>query len=274
MDPVFPAPQGRIGRGFSPWHQAIDVPAPAGSPIVAMYPGTVQAVGEDALTPYNLDFSESGGGIMVVLRHRIRTPFRTLTAESQYAHASAIAPGIRPGAVVRAGQTIALVGSTGQSTGPHVHVGWRIGGVWRPFTEPAPGPVDAEGVTMPTPPAGYGSGPVQNPPRLPWGDPVDAYPLDAGKTCAPGYVLGTVNPRLHGAIPGLWWNRPTYSDGTVLACVRQGLQPGDNAAVTDASAGLGELAEAIGDTARNFGLFLLFAVLLILGAWALVRGRG
>ena len=124
-------------------------------------------------------------------------------------------------------------------------------------------------------PAGYGSGPVQPATGDPFGNPVGAYPLDTGKTCAPGYRPGMVNPRLHGAIPGsAWWNRPNV-DGLVLACVRDGLEVGDNAAAQDAAAGAGQaidnLADVVGDTARNFGLFLLFAALVILGLWALAR---
>ena len=57
--------------------------------------------------------------------------------------------------------------------------------------------------------------------------------------------------------------------------VRDGLEVGDNAAAEDAATGAGQaidnLADVVGDTARNFGLFLLFAALVILGLWALAR---
>ena len=84
-----------------------------------------------------------------------------------------------------------------------------------------------------------------------------------------------MDPRLHGAIPGsLWFNRAWF--GSALACVRDDLEVGDNAALVDAESitagAIDNLADTLGDTARNFGLFLLFAVLLILGLWALARG--
>jgi murein DD-endopeptidase MepM/ murein hydrolase activator NlpD len=58
---------------------------------------------------------------LVILRHH--NGF-----ETYYAHLSAFAPGLRTGRAVSQGQLIALVGSTGASTGPHLHYEVRIGG--------------------------------------------------------------------------------------------------------------------------------------------------
>lgn len=283
-----PVPGRQVGRGFSAGHQAVDIPAPAGAPVVAIAEGTVRAAGQDGATPYNVDLSESGGGLMVAVRSIVAAdPGVQLDTRSrlglqvgaeavhQYAHLSAIAPGIRPGVKVKPGQQLGAVGSSGNSTGNHLHFGLRIGGVWLDYRNWPPAGRPVRLVADPREPAmpeGYGSGPVQPAPRDPFGTPVGAYPLDAGKSCAPGYAVGTVNPRLHGAIPGLWFNRPTFSDGTVLACVREGLGPGDNAATADFGIGLDKLGEQLGAIARNGIIMLGLVLLLIIGAWALARG--
>lgn len=251
------------GRGFSIGHQGVDIPAPAGTQVRAMGAGLVTGAGPDGLTPYNMDWSESGGGNLVAIRHRAGNR----EVVTQYAHLATI--NVRAGDKVPAGAVVGTVGSTGNSTGNHLHLGVRIGGVWRHYREllTMAEVLTADGAGGPI---GYTGGPPQPPP-----DPqIGAYPLDKGRSCAAGYQLATVNPRLHGAIPGsIWWNRPTQPDGTVIACVRSGLQPGDNVAEADAERRLTEAFDVFGDTARNFGLFALFGVILILGLWVLVRGR-
>lgn len=285
-----PVPGRQVGRGFSAGHQAVDIPAPRGTPVVAIADGVVRAAGEDGASPYNLDLSESGGGLMVAVRSIVAgeagvpVPTRALTpwgigqeAIHQYAHLSALAPGIRPGARVKAGQQLGQVGATGNAQGNHLHFGLRVGGTWYDYRTfpPAGRPVRlVADPREPATPEGYGQGPVQPAPRDPFGNAVGAYPLDPGMTCAPGYNVGTVNPRLHGALPGLWFNRPTFSDGTVLACVREGLGPGDNAAAADFGLGLEQLGEQLGAIARNGLILMGLVVLLIIGAWALARGGG
>jgi murein DD-endopeptidase MepM/ murein hydrolase activator NlpD len=64
---------------------------------------------------------KGGYGNLVILRHNNGY-------ETYYAHLSAFAPGIRPGRAVGQGQVIAYVGSTGASTGPHLHYEVRIAG--------------------------------------------------------------------------------------------------------------------------------------------------
>lgn len=99
------AVKGELTSPFGPrWgrmHWGIDIAAPYGSPIVAAAPGIVEVAEW-----------RGGYGRMVQLRHP--GGWRTL-----YAHAATLQ--VEPGQQVAAGQTIATVGSTGHSTGPHLH---------------------------------------------------------------------------------------------------------------------------------------------------------
>jgi murein DD-endopeptidase MepM/ murein hydrolase activator NlpD len=87
-------------------HTGTDLAAPQGTPVLAAYHGEV------AIADY-----VGGYGNMVVLRHEDGTQ------ESRYAHLSHIF--VRPGEWVEQGDVIGLVGSTGNSTGPHLHFEWR-----------------------------------------------------------------------------------------------------------------------------------------------------
>jgi murein DD-endopeptidase MepM/ murein hydrolase activator NlpD len=98
---------GRVGDGFGfippgRWHTGLDFPEPMGTPIHAGGVGVVSFAG----------FNSGGYGNLVVITHR-------LGFESWYAHQSAIAASV--GQRVAGGQTIGYVGSTGHSTGPHLH---------------------------------------------------------------------------------------------------------------------------------------------------------
>ena len=115
-----PVAAGRLGDGFG-WrihpvlggermHEGVDYAAPFGSPIVAAAAGAVEAISQQA-----------GYGKYVRIRH-------DLGYETTYAHISAVVRGLRIGDRVRQGQTIALVGSTGYSTGPHLYYEVRING--------------------------------------------------------------------------------------------------------------------------------------------------
>ncbi len=89
--------------GYTKMHTGIDWAASIGTPIYASGNGTVEKAGW-----------ESGYGKYVRLRHNNGY-------ETAYGHMSAFARGIQPGVRVRQGQVIGYVGSTGLSTGPHVH---------------------------------------------------------------------------------------------------------------------------------------------------------
>jgi len=84
-------------------HLAIDYAAPTGTPIRAVADGVVVKAGWD-------------GGYGRIVRIRHRAGYETL-----YAHLSRLGRGVRPGVRVRQRQVVGHVGTTGVSTGPHLH---------------------------------------------------------------------------------------------------------------------------------------------------------
>ena len=88
-------------------HDAIDIMAPAGTPVVAAAPGTVD----------KLFFSQGGGGVTAYIRSDDKR------WSYYYAHLQRYAPGLREGERVERGQVIGYVGSTGNANpaGPHLH---------------------------------------------------------------------------------------------------------------------------------------------------------
>ncbi|TPN89421.1 M23 family metallopeptidase [Mesorhizobium sp. CU2] len=115
-----PVANGRLGDGFA-WrvhpilkrwlhHNGVDYAAPYNSPIVAAGDGRVVKIGW-----------ESGYGKYVRLQHD-GDYFTT------YAHISRVPSSLKVGQRVKQGQTIAYIGSTGLSTGPHLYYELRIGG--------------------------------------------------------------------------------------------------------------------------------------------------
>ena len=89
--------------GYNKMHRGTDFAAPMGTPIMASGDGVVKKAGWCG-----------GGGNCVKIKHN--TTYQTV-----YAHMSKFARGIKPGVRVKQGQTIGFVGSTGKSTGPHLH---------------------------------------------------------------------------------------------------------------------------------------------------------
>ena len=89
--------------GFNKMHRGTDFAAPMGTPIMASGDGLIKKAGWCG-----------GGGNCVVIKHNS-------TYKTVYAHMSKFASGIRSGVRVKQGQTIGYVGSTGKSTGPHLH---------------------------------------------------------------------------------------------------------------------------------------------------------
>ena len=143
-----PLPYRRISSGFGSryhpilhmWrtHEGVDFSAAYGTPVRATADGLVMRVGRE----------EGGYGNLIELRHAngIRT---------RYGHLSAFARGLRVGERVKQEQTIGYVGSTGLSTGPHLHYEFLVNGratnprrkdmgAGTPVPKPLAGAFDAE----------------------------------------------------------------------------------------------------------------------------------
>ena len=89
--------------GYNKMHRGTDFAAPSGTPIMASGSGTITRARWCG-----------GGGNCVKIRHNS-------TYETIYAHMKSFARGIKEGRKVKQGQIIGYVGSTGMSTGPHLH---------------------------------------------------------------------------------------------------------------------------------------------------------
>lgn len=106
-----------FGRRLHPilrnWHthSGVDFGAPTGTPVRATADGVVSFVGWNG-----------GYGKLVVIKHRDNI-------STAYAHLSAFAGGLRPGATIEQGETIGQVGMTGRSTAPHLHYEFRVNDV-------------------------------------------------------------------------------------------------------------------------------------------------
>jgi Membrane proteins related to metalloendopeptidases len=97
-----------ITKAESAFHTGLDIPAAMGTSVLASADGTVIRAGWN-----------SGFGNCVIIQHK--NGVQTL-----YGHNSALV--VKKGDVVRQGQVIAKIGSTGRSTGPHCHFEFRIKG--------------------------------------------------------------------------------------------------------------------------------------------------
>lgn len=96
--------------GYTKMHTGVDWAAPTGTPIYAAGNGVVEKEGW-----------ESGYGKFIMLKHNNGY-------ETAYGHMSAYAKGLEEGKRVHQGQVIGFVGSTGLSTGSHVHYEIRVNG--------------------------------------------------------------------------------------------------------------------------------------------------
>ena len=89
--------------GYNQMHQGTDFAAPIGTPVMASGAGTVEYSGW-----------KGGYGKFISIRH-------SAVYQTNYAHLQDYAKGIRRGTKVQQGQVIGYLGSTGSSTGPHLH---------------------------------------------------------------------------------------------------------------------------------------------------------
>ena len=89
--------------GYDRLHQGVDFAAPTGTPIMAAGTGFIEKIGMNG-----------GAGNYIKIKHI--NGYKTA-----YGHMSKFASGLKKGSKVNQGQTIGFVGSTGMSTGPHLH---------------------------------------------------------------------------------------------------------------------------------------------------------
>jgi murein DD-endopeptidase MepM/ murein hydrolase activator NlpD len=119
---VLPVDGARLSSGFgSRWgrvHAGLDFAAPIGTPEKAAMDGVVLEAGP-----------ASGYGLVVYVQHQNGDV-------TVYGHMDEIL--VSAGQVVRAGDTIALLGNRGQSTGPHLHFEVRLGGLGGQKVDPVP----------------------------------------------------------------------------------------------------------------------------------------
>lgn len=97
--------------GYTKMHKGVDFGAPIGTPIYAAADGVIEKAGR---------FSSYGNYVLIRHDSKLKTA---------YGHISRFAKGIRPGTRVKQGETIAYVGNTGRSTGPHLHFEVHVNGV-------------------------------------------------------------------------------------------------------------------------------------------------
>lgn len=96
--------------GYTKMHKGVDFAAPTGTPIYSAGNGVITEIGW-----------KSGYGKFIQVKH-------SGTLSTAYAHASNFAKNLKVGSIVKQGQIIAYVGSTGRATGPHLHYEVKIDG--------------------------------------------------------------------------------------------------------------------------------------------------
>ncbi|MGZ3679097.1 MAG: LysM peptidoglycan-binding domain-containing M23 family metallopeptidase, partial [Ktedonobacterales bacterium] len=116
---VGPNPGSVWMRGFSYFHNGVDIAAPEGNPIHAAQDGRVLWAGNDVTNGF-------GWSVVIGHCHHLGT---------LYGHMDGVR--VKIGDDVRAGQIIGIEGSTGISTGPHLHFGVFWNQAWN-FTNPMP----------------------------------------------------------------------------------------------------------------------------------------
>ena len=151
---VFPVPEGtwvltseygpRVHpiTGEDSFHTGTDFAAPDGTPLLAAADGAVTVA----------EFSGGYGGL-IVIEHTIGGQ----TVATAYAHMWEHGIHVAPGDQVVAGQHIGDIGSSGNSTGPHLHFEVRIGGTNGEHTDPAAWLNSHDAADLPEPETGPGT---------------------------------------------------------------------------------------------------------------------
>ncbi len=96
--------------GYSKMHKGVDFAAPTGTPIYAAGNGVITEIGW-----------KSSYGKFIQIKH-------SPNLSTSYAHVANFVRGLKQGSIVKQGQVIAYVGSTGRTTGSHLHYEVKIGG--------------------------------------------------------------------------------------------------------------------------------------------------
>jgi peptidoglycan LD-endopeptidase LytH len=97
---------GDMRGGGTRGHQAVDIMAPGGTPVIAAAPGTIE----------KLYYSQGGGGTSLY----VRSPDRRWSF--YYAHLQGYAPGIREGMAAKAGDPLGFVGDSGNAGAGNYHL--------------------------------------------------------------------------------------------------------------------------------------------------------
>ncbi len=221
--------------GYAHFHTGIDFGLPPGTAVDAAAAGRVVAAGWDS----------SGFGLRVVIDHG--NGIRTL-----YGHLESI--GVAPGDAVQAGQEIGLSGSTGNSTGPHLHFGVERNGRWvdpTPYLQPQGGNASAaatgasspaSSVVTPAPVVGD-----QTPGLIGTGAPIGGGQSDTGPSPAPTTAQSATSPAvLNFSNLIRQVSLATGVPSSLLSSVMHAESGGDPRAVSPASAkGLMQLTDPV-----------------------------
>lgn len=113
--------------GVRTLHAGTDYAAPAGTPVLALADGVVAYAGPDPRA-----------GNLLVIDHTLAGPNGPRRVASAYSHLLDGSTAVSEGDYVSAGSQVAQVGSTGQSTGPHLHLQIHPGGFDAAPTDPEP----------------------------------------------------------------------------------------------------------------------------------------
>ncbi len=121
-EPEWDYPYGGVFFGPNIIHTGVDLPAPRGTDVLAAGPGTVVWAGVGLYTGSS-DSLNDPYGIAVAIRHDFG--YQDQQLYTIYAHMEEV--DVTVGQWVNTGATIGLVGSTGNTTGPHLHFEVRLG---------------------------------------------------------------------------------------------------------------------------------------------------